>query len=147
MNSIIQVGWDIQQESSKFKDMVDTRDTLERQEKQARSDIEQTKAKLIQLESSLRGEEKRFTEVSSQLDQAVRKVEELAALKKDISDKTASIHSTIGSSTTLLQKLVSDVATYRENAHMASEAAASQKLVLQEAKKKLSPLNHPFLKS
>ena len=96
MNSIIQVGWDIQQESSKFKDMVDTRDTLERQEKQARLDIEQTKANLIQLESSLRDEEKRFTEVSSQLDQAVRKVEELAALKKDISDKTASIHSTIG---------------------------------------------------
>ena len=96
MNSIIQVGWDIQQESSKFKDMVDTRYTLERQEKQARLDIEQTKANLIQLESSLRDEEKRFTEVSSQLDQAVRKVEELAALKKDISDKTASIHSTIG---------------------------------------------------
>lgn len=126
--------------------MEDTKQRLERQEKQAQSNIEQTRAKLIQLESALREEEKRFSEVSSELEQAVRKVEELKSLKKDISDQTASIHSTIGSSTTLLQKLVSDVATYRENAHLASEAAAGQKLVLQEAKKRLSPLNHSFFK-
>lgn len=140
---LVQVGWDIRQESSRFQDMLETKHRLEEQERQAQSDIEKTKAKLIQLESSLREEEKRYSEVSSQLDQAMKTVQELTFLKKDISEKTARIHSTIGSNTTLLQKLVSDVALYREHTLLVSEAAASQKILLAEAKKKLSPLNHP----
>jgi len=127
-------------------EMEDTRHKLAKQEKQAQSDIENTKAKLINLETSLREQEQRFSDVSSQLDHAVKRVEELTALKQDISDQSARIHSTICSSTTLLQKLVIDVANYRENVALAGEAAARQKLVVQEAKQKLSPFNHPFFK-
>lgn len=76
----------------------------------------------------------------------MKRVQELTSLKKDISAQAASISNTIGSNTTLLQKLVSDVESYRESAVLASEAGANQKLLLQEAKRKLSPWQHPYFK-
>lgn len=129
----------------KLKDIEDTRQRLKNQEQQAQAQIEETKTKLIQLESCLRDEEKRFSEVSLELDLAMKKVEELTKAKKDVAEKSANIHSTIGSSTTLLQKLVSDVASYKKSMKLADEAAASQGVVLQEAKRKLMLPNFPSL--
>jgi uncharacterized protein (UPF0335 family) len=115
-----------------------------KQQKVAESGIQETETLLIGLEESLREDEKALSRVSADLESAVERVRKLEKEKLELVQKTTDVSGRIAEKTGVLQKLVADVASYREQTQMAEEAMESQRIVLKESKRLLSPMNHPY---